>query len=122
VGPIQAQFWKSTDSELLAQLCSNFTICSLCASPLWEWGGQKEVVSHCRLFRQLTARRPLRHFLNDPRVAIGVLEGNVGAVALALRIRTGDACFRGKRRTVEDVGRLNTAGHDVHLRRHKEGR
>jgi hypothetical protein len=69
--------------------------------------------SICRLLRQLAARRPLRDFLNDPRVTIGVLEGNVGTVALALWIRTADARLRGERRAVEDLGRLDTAGHDM---------
>jgi hypothetical protein len=40
-----------------------------------------KVVSYRRSLRQLAARRPLRDFLDDPRVAIGVLDGNVGAVA-----------------------------------------
>ena len=74
-----------------------------------------------RLLRQLAARCPLRDLLDDPRVAIGVLEGNVGAVAFARRIRPGNACLRGEGRAVEDIGRLDTAGHDLLVSGHDIG-
>src|SRR5580692_5436032 len=74
-----------------------------------------------RFLRQFAARRPLRDFPDDPRIAIGVLEGNVGTVALALRIGTADARLRGERRAVEDLGCLDTAGRDLLVSRHDIG-
>jgi MFS family permease len=74
-----------------------------------------------RFLRQFAARRPLRDFPDDPRIAIGVLEGNVGTVALALRIGTADARLRGERRAVEDIGRLDTVGHDLLVSGHDIG-
>ena len=74
-----------------------------------------------RLLRQLAARCPLSDLLDDPRVAIGVLEGNVGAVALARRIRTADARLWGERRAVEDLCRLDATGHDLLVSRQDVG-
>ena len=84
-------------------------------------GTGRRTVSCLALLRQRPARRPLRDFLENPRVAIRVLEGNVGTVTFALWIRTTDARRRGERRAVEDFCRLDTAGHDIFVSRHDIG-
>ncbi len=75
--------------------------------------GEAKVVSCRRLLRQLATRRPFRDFLDDPRVAVWILKGDVGTVAPTPWIRAADARLRGERRAVEDFGRLDTAGHDL---------
>lgn len=54
-----------------------------------------------------------RDLLNDPCVAVRILEGDVGAVALALGVRAADASFRRERRTVEHLSRADAARHDL---------
>src|ERR1700753_80021 len=83
--------------------------------------GEAKVVSSHRLLWQLAARRALRDFLDNPSVAVGILKGNVGGIAFALRIRATDPRLRGEGRAMEDLGGLDTAGHDMFVSRHDIG-
>jgi hypothetical protein len=49
----------------------------------------------------------------NPRVAIGIFEGDVGAVTLALGIGAADAPRRQKWRAVEHFTRLDAPGHEI---------
>src|SRR5258706_10103823 len=58
--------------------------------------------------RSLPAREPRGHLLDDPQIAVGIVEGAERPVAGALRVDAGLAGLNGERRTVPDVTYLNT--------------
>lgn len=62
------------------------------------------------------AGRSTRDFLDDPRVAVGIFESDLGAVALALGVRAADASCQGKRRAVEYFTRLDAPGDELLVR------
>jgi hypothetical protein len=66
---------------------------------------------YSRLLRELAAGCATGDFLDDPGVAVGILESDVGAVAFALGVWAADASGWGERRAVEYFSRGDAAGH-----------
>ena len=55
----------------------------------------------------VTARVPRRDLLDQPRVAIGILEGEERPVARALGIRAAEPCLHGERRAMPHLTRVD---------------
>src|SRR5215472_8427879 len=53
------------------------------------------------------AGMPRCDLLDQPRIAIGILEGKEGTVARALGIRAAEPCLHGERRTMPHLARID---------------
>src|SRR5579862_1801224 len=56
-----------------------------------------------------SAGKPRRDLLDEPRIAVGVVEGEERPVARALRVRAAEPCLQGKRRPVPHLTRFDPA-------------
>src|SRR6516165_7366941 len=55
----------------------------------------------------VTARVPRGDLLDQPRIALGILEGKERPVARALGIRAAEPCLHGERRTMPHLTRVD---------------
>ena len=64
---------------------------------------------------------PRRDLLDQPRIAVGIVEGEERPVAGALRVGAGLPCLTGKRGAVPNVTRVDAAADEVVMGRFDVG-
>src|ERR1700738_3266639 len=69
----------------------------------------------------VAAGAPRCDLLDQPRITVGISEGEERSIARALRVRTGKPCFQGERRAVPHRTRLDATADEFGMRRFDVG-